>query len=87
MTADFIQIELFAIFIAVGISVCIWGIWKIVETLAEEYDKEQTAVKNGIPLEEIRNEIERATIEMDYDTAKEALNVIDKYTAERSNKE
>lgn len=30
-------------------------------------------------LEQIRAEIERATIEMDYDTAKEALNVIDKY--------
>lgn len=42
MTIDFIQLELFAIVNAVGISVCIWGIWKIVETLAEEYDKEQT---------------------------------------------
>jgi hypothetical protein len=30
-------------------------------------------------LEQIRDEIERATIEMDYDTAKEALAVIDRY--------
>lgn len=37
------------------------------------------AVENGIPLEQIRAEIERATVEMDYDTAKVALDIIDKY--------
>ena len=31
-------------------------------------------------IEDIRAEIERATIEMDYDTAKEALDIIDKHT-------
>ena len=30
-------------------------------------------------IKQIRDEIERATIEMDYDTAKEALEIIDKY--------
>lgn len=30
-------------------------------------------------LDKIRNEIERATIEMDYDTAKVALDIIDNY--------
>lgn len=41
-------------------------------------------IYDGIPLDEIRNEIERATIEMDYDTAKEALAVIDKYKDEQN---
>ena len=41
MTADFIQIELFAILNAVGIGYCIWFIWSVVYELAQEWDKEQ----------------------------------------------
>lgn len=39
MTIDFIQIEMFAILIAAGISTCIWGIWEIIYTLAQKLEK------------------------------------------------
>ena len=40
MTIDFIQIEILTILVAVGIGICICGIWKFIYTLAQEYDKE-----------------------------------------------
>lgn len=49
-------------------------IYKIVK---KAYEKGLNDGHNKI--KQIRAEIERATIEMDYNTAKEALNVIDKY--------
>lgn len=41
MTTYFIQVELFAILIAVGISICIWCIWKFIYALAQEDEAEK----------------------------------------------
>ena len=40
-TEDFIIIEMFAISMAICIGTCLWGIFKVVETLAQDYAKEQ----------------------------------------------
>lgn len=40
MTKDFILLELFAFFYAVGIDICIWCIWKVIYVLAKEYKAE-----------------------------------------------
>ena len=40
MTSDFIQLELFAIVNAVGISCCIWLVFSAVDELAQEWEKQ-----------------------------------------------
>ena len=40
-TEDFILIEMSAIGFAVCIGMCLWGIFKVIEYLAQEYAKEQ----------------------------------------------
>jgi len=40
MTSDFIEIEMFAVLVAIGIGFCIWLVISVVYELAQEWEKQ-----------------------------------------------